>query len=83
MESLSFQYPAWYLFLCVLLGIVYAAGLYYKDKTFAEHSVWLTRGLGVLRFISATFLAILLLQPLLRSLLTETKKPGVVLAQDA
>ncbi len=83
MESLSFQYPAWYLFLCVLLGIVYAAGLYYKDKTFAEHSVWLTRGLGVLRFISATFLAILLLQPLLRSLLTETKKPVVVMAQDA
>ncbi|TAK46157.1 MAG: hypothetical protein EPO28_02790 [Saprospiraceae bacterium] len=82
MESLSFQYPAWYLLLCVLLGGAYAAGLYYKDKTFAEHTPWLTRGLSVLRFLAATILAILLLQPLLRSLLTETKKPVVILAQD-
>jgi hypothetical protein len=83
MESLSFQYPAWYLLLCVLLGGAYAAGLYYKDKTFAEHTPWLTRGLVVLRFLAATGLAILLLQPLLRSLLTETKKPVVIMAQDA
>jgi hypothetical protein len=82
MESLSFQYPTWYLLLCVMLGVGYAATLYYKDKTFAEQSPWLRKALAVLRFLAATLLAILLLQPLLKSLLTDTKKPVVVLAQD-
>lgn len=82
MESLSFQYPAWYLSLCVLLGLVYAFGLYYKDRTFAEQPPWLPKVLGVLRFLAATILAVLLLQPLLKSLLTDTKKPVIILAQD-
>ncbi len=68
--------------MCLLLGLAYAAGLYFRDKTFAEQSPWLRRGLGAVRFASATLLAILLLQPLLKSLLTDTKKPVVVLAQD-
>ena len=82
MENLSFQYPAWYLLLCVLLGLAYAFGLYYKNKTFAEQSHWLSKALGALRFLAATLLAVLLLQPLLKSMLTDTKKPVVVLAQD-
>ncbi len=82
MESLSFQYPSWYLLLCVLLGLAYAMALYFKDKTFIEQSQWLNKGLGVIRFLAATLLAILLLQPLLKSLFTDTKKPVVVLAQD-
>jgi hypothetical protein len=65
-----------------MLGVGYAATLYYKDKTFAEQSPWLRKALAVLRFLAATLLAILLLQPLLKSLLTDTKKPVVVLAQD-
>lgn len=68
--------------LCAILGLAYALGLYFRDKTFSEQSAWLRRGLGALRFLSATFLAILLLQPLLKSLLTDTKKPVIVLAQD-
>ncbi len=82
MESLSFQYPSWYILLCVLLGLAYAMALYFKDKTFIEQSPWLNKGLGVIRFLAATLLAILLLQPLLKSLFTDTKKPVVVLAQD-
>jgi hypothetical protein len=82
MENLTFQYPSWYLALCILLGLAYAATLYYKDKTFSEQTPWLCKGLGALRFLTATVLAILLLQPLLKSLLTDTKKPVVVLAQD-
>lgn len=82
MESISFQYPAWYLLLCLFLGLAYAMALYYKDKTFIEQSPWLNRGLGIIRFLAATLLAILLLQPLLTSLITDTKKPVIVLAQD-
>ena len=38
--------------------------------------------LGFLRFFTVTFLSILLLTPFLKSLLTETQKPVVVIAQD-
>ncbi len=82
MQNISLQYPAWYLLLCIALGLGYALTLYFKDKTFLEQHPQLHKLLGALRFLAATLLAILLLQPLLKSLLTETKKPVVVLAQD-
>jgi hypothetical protein len=82
MQNLTFQYPTWYLLLCIALGLGYAFTLYFKDKTFAEQHPQLHKLLGVLRFLAVTLLAFLLLEPLLKSLLTETKKPVVVLAQD-
>ncbi len=82
MLNLSFQYPAWFLILCVLLGLGYAFLLYYRDTTFREQAPGLNRWLGVLRFLTVTILSALLLSPLLKSLLTETRKPIVVLAQD-
>lgn len=82
MLDLSFQYPAWFLLLCVLLGLGYALLLYYRDTTFREQAPRLHRWLGLLRFLTVTLLSALLLSPLLKSLLTETKKPVIVLAQD-
>ena len=82
MESITFQYPSWYLLLCVLLGLAYALVLYYQDRTFREQSTVLNWLLGAFRLISVTLLSLLLLSPLLKSVLTETKKPVVVLAQD-
>lgn len=83
MPNLSFQYPAWFLILCALLGLGYALLLYYRDDTFREQAPRLSRWLGVLRWLTVTILSALLLSPLLKSVLTETKKPVVVLAQDA
>lgn len=83
MPNLSFQYPAWFLILCGLLGLGYALLLYYRDTTFREQAPGLSRWLGVLRWLTVTILSALLLSPLLKSVLTETKKPVVVLAQDA
>lgn len=82
MLDLSFQYPAWFLIFCVLLGLGYALLLYYRDHTFREQSKNLNRWLGLLRWVTVTLLSALLLSPLLKSLLTETKKPVIVLAQD-
>lgn len=82
MLDLSFQYPAWFLILCVLLGLGYAALLYYRDTTFRDQAPGLHRWLAVLRWLTVTILSALLLSPLLKSLLTETRKPIVVLAQD-
>lgn len=83
MANLTFQYPAWLLFACILLGIGYAAVLYFRDKTFREQPAWLVILLSVLRALAVSAIAALLLAPLLRSTLKEVKKPIVLLAQDA
>ena len=82
MLDLTFQYPAWFLIFCALLGLGYALLLYYRDTTFKEQSKKLNIWLGILRWTTVTVLSALLLSPLLKSLLTETKKPVIVLAQD-
>ena len=82
MENLTFQYPAWYVLLCVILGLAYSMGLYFRDKTFVEQYPNLPKYLSVIRFLAVTILSLLLLEPLLKSIITETKKPVVVLAQD-
>ncbi|MEI6411604.1 MAG: hypothetical protein WCR52_19600 [Bacteroidota bacterium] len=82
MANLTFQYPAWFLILCVLLGLGFAMLLYYRDTTFRDQSRKLNLWLGLLRWLSVTLLAALLLSPLLKSIITDTKKPVIVLAQD-
>jgi hypothetical protein len=82
MPNISFQYPAWFLLFCALLGLGYAMLLYYRDTTFREQAPQLNRWLGLLRFLTVTIISALLLSPLLKSIITDTKKPVVVLAQD-
>ncbi|MCW5922664.1 MAG: hypothetical protein KIS77_09980 [Saprospiraceae bacterium] len=82
MLDLTFQYPAWFLIFCALLGLGYAMLLYYRDTTFREQTPRLHLWLGIMRWLAVTILSALLLSPLLKSLLTETKRPVVVLAQD-
>ncbi len=79
---LNFQYPIWYMVFCALLGGALAAILYYKDPTFKNQSPWLTRALGFLRFLGLTLIAILLLSPILKTVVTDIKKPVVIVAQD-
>ena len=64
MESISFQYPAWYIIFCMLAGITYALVLYFRDKTFLEQARVLNWGLGGFRFLTVTLLSILLLSPI-------------------
>ena len=82
MNDLTFQYPSWYLLFCALLGIGYALLLYFRSAAFREKAGWIAPVLGVARALTVTVLAVLLLGPILRSLLTETQRPVVVLAQD-
>jgi len=82
LENLSFQYPTWYLLLCLALGIGYALMVYFRDKTFLEEASWLKWLMGIMRTLAVSLLAALLLSPLIKSLVTDTKKPIVVLAQD-
>ena len=83
MSNLTFQYPAWFLVLCLLLGAGYALTLYFRDKTFREQPQWLSWLLAVARGLVVAAIAALLLSPLLRSLLQDVQKPVILLAQDA
>ncbi len=82
MDSISFQYPAWYLLFCFLLAGVYAWLLYGRDVRFRETAPRLHWWLGLLRFLSVAAIALLLLEPLVRTVSAEVKKPIVVVAQD-
>ena len=83
MQNISLQYPTWYLLLCLALGLLFAFGLYYKDRSFREQSRKVNPILGLLRFLSGTLISFLLLSPLIKSLETRTEKPTIVIAQDA
>ena len=82
MDNITFQYPSWYFIFCVLAGLLYAVILYFRDRTFKENAAWLNWLLGTARFLVVTSIATLLLSPLLKSVISETKKPVVILAQD-
>ena len=83
MQNISLQYPTWYLLLCLALGLLFALGLYYKDRSFREQSQKMNPILGFLRFLSGTLISFLLLSPLIKSIETRTEKPTIVIAQDA
>ena len=83
MHQLTFQYPSWYLILCIALGLAYAGLLYFRSAAFREQPPYARFGLTALRFLAVTGIAILLLEPIIKLLQTETRKPVVVIAQDA
>ncbi|MBP7273372.1 MAG: hypothetical protein KA974_06000 [Saprospiraceae bacterium] len=82
MSNITLQYPAWYVLLCIALGLIGAGILYYKQNDFKEQHAWFRRVLAALRFLSFTLISLFLLSPLIKSVKTETKKPVVVIAQD-
>lgn len=81
--SITLQYPVWYLVFCILIGVLLSAILYYKFDQFPNQPSWLVKTLAVLRFITGTILAILLLSPIIKSKVTDVKKPVIIVAQDA
>ena len=81
--NLIIGYPTWFIGLCVLVGLLYALGLYYRERSgFGEMSNRYNTILGILRWATVTIICLLLLDPVMRSTITEKKQPIVVLAQD-
>ncbi len=79
------QYPMWYIFGCLALGIVAATLLYYKDRSFADASTGQQRAvplLALLRGLTVAGIAFLLLSPLVKRQQLETIKPYIVVLQD-
>ncbi len=82
MESFSFTFPVYWFVLCIAAGLLFAALLYVRDKTFSEQPNWFLALLFTLRFLVVTAICTLLLEPFIKRTNTESKLPIVVVAQD-
>ncbi len=80
--SIVTESPAWFIFLCLLAGVIYAGALYFKDRFNRNYGSFLASVLGILRFMSVALLAFFLLKPLIKTINREVEKPIIVLAQD-
>lgn len=76
-----FSYPLWFLIICVAIGLLYTAILYYRNNKH-DFSRKLTYILSLLRFIAITTLAFLLLSPMIEKNISNEEKPIIVIAQD-
>ena len=82
MENIILQYSSWYIALCLIIGFIYAFGLYFKQKNLQDKSRLLVLFLSFLRFIVVSGLSFLLLSPLFKYITEQKSKPIVVIAQD-
>ncbi|MBQ8704180.1 MAG: hypothetical protein IJ524_07385 [Bacteroidales bacterium] len=74
------DYPWYFVLLCLLAGVAYAAVLYFVGRRpFRRGWRW---GLAALRCLAVSAIAFLLLAPMSRQHVDERQKPHVVLAQD-
>ncbi len=81
--ELTTEYNPLWLFAGILVAAGYAWFLYYYDKkNLAPYSRKLQAFLALLRFLLVAALFILLLNPLLRTVVTEIEKPLIIIAQD-
>lgn len=80
--TLVFEYPSWFILLCILLGGIYAGILYRRDRRLEGVAQSLIYVMAAFRFLAVTIIAILILTPLLKSNFREVEKPIVVIAHD-
>ncbi|MEZ4930296.1 MAG: hypothetical protein R2777_09875 [Chitinophagales bacterium] len=83
--QLIFQYPIWFILFCLLLGGIYASLLYVKNNVFTletKHTNKIIFGLALLRFLSASTIAFLLLSPFIKKKQVDKIQPVLVLAHD-
>ncbi len=75
------EYPFWFIIFCLFLGLLYSVILYYKNKKY-DLAKWYILLMAVLRFVSISLIAFLLLSPLLKTVFKYIEKPIIILAQD-
>lgn len=78
--SLLFESPPWLIGVGILIGLAYAAILYYQTKVpWGKTANYILAGL---RFLMVTQLTLLLFGPLLRQIKNSTEAPSIVFAID-
>ncbi|GAB3258371.1 hypothetical protein GCM10027347_21610 [Larkinella harenae] len=78
-SELYFQSSPWWILLCLAVGAAYAFFLYQPNAGWSQR---MNLSLAAFRFLVASLVCFLLLNPLIRSIQTITEKPKVVLAID-
>jgi hypothetical protein len=56
--------------------------MYFREKKFADYSIWLKRTMAFLRFMAVGLITFLLLAPFIKSVQEELKLPVLVIASD-
>jgi hypothetical protein len=80
--DILFEYnPVWILG-CILLGLVYTAILYWRQKRIQDLSKGFLIALGTLRAVTVATIAFLLLGPFFRYFERQVQRPVVIIAQD-
>ena len=78
--SLLFESPPWLIGIGVLIGLIYAAVLYYRTKVlWSKTTNYILAGL---RFLMVTQLTLLLFGPLIRQIQNTKEPPSIVFAVD-
>ena len=77
-----FEYSPWLLIPMVIVAVAIAIFLYHKDKTFVEIEPWKKRLMTALRAIFIFLTLALLLNPIVKHITRDIRKPIVVIAQD-
>ncbi len=80
--TIILEYPVWFIFFCLLLGVVYSFILYRKGNKLGEINIWLIRFMFLLRFVVVSFLSFLLLSPFIKTIDRLVEKPIIIIAQD-
>ena len=80
--ELEWVYSPMWLLACVALGVAAALQLYFKSTDFEEVASWQKLLMAVLRFITVTTLAALLLTPIIKMLQSHTERKNIVFLQD-
>ena len=76
------EYPFWFVIFCLIFGFIVSGFLYYKDNKLREVSKRTVWFLMFLRFVFISFLAFLLLSPLIKSVTRIIDKPLILFVQD-
>ncbi|MEZ4761566.1 MAG: hypothetical protein R2810_17530, partial [Flavobacteriales bacterium] len=80
--SLTTAHSLWLAPLCLLLGVAYAWWLYRRGDDRFAWGPRLALLLGVLRALVVSALAFFLLEPMVRTMVREVRRPVIVIAHD-
>ncbi len=80
--SIITEAPTWLISVCLLVGLIYAGALYFRDRFNRTYGSFLASVLGILRFAVVSLLCFFILKPFVKSIEKKVEKPIVVIAQD-
>jgi len=79
--NIIFDYPFWFILICLAAGLIYSALLYYRNNKDGFGKV-LKTVLAVFRFLVVSLIAFLLLSPLIERRMYEVEEPLLLFLQD-